>query len=56
MSACAGALRIRLEKPGFYVLLAEGREPKTADVPGAIRLMQATIALTLAASILALLL
>ncbi len=56
MSAGAGALCIRLEKPGFYVLQDEGREPGTADVPRAIRFMQATIALTLAASILALLL
>ncbi len=52
MAACAGALGIRLEKPGFYVLLAEGREPDTADVPRALRLMQITIALTLAASLL----
>jgi adenosylcobinamide-phosphate synthase len=54
MSACAGALGIRLDKPGFYVLLDEGREPDTSDVPRAIRFMEATIALTLAASIVAL--
>ncbi len=52
MAACAGALGIRLEKPGFYVLLEEGREPDTADVPRALRLMQITIALTLTASLL----
>jgi adenosylcobinamide-phosphate synthase len=52
MAACAGALGLRLEKAGFYVLLEEGREPDTADVPRALRLMQATIALTLAASLL----
>jgi len=50
MSACAGALGIRLDKPGFYVLLDEGREPDTSDVPRAIRFMEATIVLTLAAS------
>ncbi len=52
MSAFAGALGIRLEKPGFYVLLEEGREPCTSDVPRALRLMQVAIALTLAASLL----
>jgi adenosylcobinamide-phosphate synthase len=54
MSACAGALGIRLDKPGFYVLMDEGREPDTSDVPRAIRFMEATIALTLAASVMAL--
>jgi adenosylcobinamide-phosphate synthase len=54
MSACAGALGIRLDKPGFYVLMDEGREPDTSDVPRAIRFMGATIALTLAASVIAL--
>jgi len=52
MSACAGALNIRLEKPGFYVLLPEGKEPKASDVPRALRFMQVTIALTLAVSLL----
>jgi len=52
MAACAGSLGIRLEKPGFYVLLEEGREPGTSDVPRALMLMQVTIALTLAASLL----
>jgi adenosylcobinamide-phosphate synthase len=52
MAACAGALGIRLEKPGFYVLLEEGREPGTSDVPRALMFMQVTIALTLAASLL----
>lgn len=52
MSACAGALGVRLEKPGFYVLLDEGREPDTSDVPRAVRFMAATVALTLAAAIL----
>ncbi len=51
MSACAGALGIRLDKPGFYVLLDEGKEPDTSDIPRAVWFMEATIALTLAASI-----
>jgi adenosylcobinamide-phosphate synthase len=56
MSACAGALGIRLEKPGFYVLLEEGKEPDTTDVPRALSYMQAVIALTLAISMLILIL
>jgi adenosylcobinamide-phosphate synthase len=52
MSACAGALNVRLEKPGFYVLLPEGEEPKASDVPRALKFMQVTIALTIAASLL----
>jgi adenosylcobinamide-phosphate synthase len=55
MSACAGALGIRLEKPGYYVLLDEGREPDTSDVPRAVWFMAATTALTLATSAVALL-
>ncbi len=55
MAACAGALGVRLEKPGYYVLLADGREPDTSDVPRALRLMQAVIALTLAAALIILL-
>lgn len=52
MSAAAGALGIRLEKPGFYVLLAEGKEPETQDVPIAVRFVGATAALTLLVSAL----
>lgn len=55
MSACAGALGIRLEKPGYYVLLDEGREPDTSDVPRAVWFMAATTALTLAVSVIILL-
>lgn len=54
MSACAGALGIRLEKPGFYVLLDKGQEPKTADVQRAVRFIGITVALTVAASVLVL--
>jgi adenosylcobinamide-phosphate synthase len=52
MSAAAGALGIRLEKPGFYVLLDEGREPETQDIHLAVRLVGTTVAVTLFTSIL----
>jgi len=52
MAACAGALNIRLEKPGHYVLLEEGYEPQTSDVPRALSLMQTVIALTLTGALL----
>jgi adenosylcobinamide-phosphate synthase len=51
MSACAGALGVRLEKPGFYTLLDAGKEPQTSDIPKAIGFMKAAIGLTLAASL-----
>ncbi len=52
MAALAGALNIRLEKPGYYVLVEDGEEPETSDVPRALLLMQTAIALTLAAALL----
>ena len=52
MAASAGALGIRLEKPGYYVLLVNGKEPDTLDVPRALWLMQSAIALTLASALL----
>jgi adenosylcobinamide-phosphate synthase len=52
MSAAAGALNIRLEKPGFYVLFDEGKEPATQDVPTAVRFVEATTFLTILISIL----
>jgi adenosylcobinamide-phosphate synthase len=52
MAALAGALNIRLEKPGYYVLVEEGMEPQTSDVPRALQLMQTAIAITLAAALL----
>ena len=52
MAACAGALGLRLEKPGGYVLLDEGEEPRTRDVPRAIGLIQRAIFLILAAALL----
>ncbi len=51
MAACAGALGIRLEKTGYYVLVAEGEPASTSDVPRAIGLMQSTVAITLALSL-----
>jgi len=52
MAACGGALGLRLEKPGSYVLLDEGEEPQTSDVPLAIGLIQRAIFLILAAALL----
>jgi len=54
MAACAGALGLRLEKPGHYVLLEEGKDPQTSDVPSAVGLLQIAIALTLASAMLTL--
>jgi adenosylcobinamide-phosphate synthase len=56
MAACAGAIGVRLEKPGFYILFSEGKEPRTMDIPRAMLYMQSVIALTLAASMLILVL
>jgi len=52
MAALAGALHIRLEKPGYYVLEEDGNEPDTSDVPRALHLMQTAIAINLAAALL----
>jgi adenosylcobinamide-phosphate synthase len=56
MSATAGALGIHLEKPGFYVLMEEGREPETSDIRRAIAFIGIATTLTLAASSLILVL
>lgn len=56
MAACAGALGVRLEKPGFYVLLDEGKAPETSDIPRAVGFMKVVIALTVAACALVLIL
>lgn len=55
MSAMAGALGLRLEKPGYYVLYDKGREPQPSDVKVAAGLMARAIALTLVCSGLVLL-
>jgi adenosylcobinamide-phosphate synthase len=51
MSAAAGSLNLRLEKPGFYVLLARGKDPDTSDVPRAISLMISVLILTATAAL-----
>jgi adenosylcobinamide-phosphate synthase len=50
MSGIAGALGLRLEKPGYYVLYDKGREPEPSDVKMAVGFMARAIALTLAAA------
>lgn len=56
MSAFAASLGVRLEKPGFYILFEEGRDPDPSDLPRALGLMERAVALTLAAALLTLLL
>lgn len=51
MSAMAGALRVRLEKPGHYVL-GQGRWPDVADVRTSLRLLWIGTALSAAGSVL----
>jgi len=46
MAAFAGALGLRLDKRGVYVLNAAGRAPTPADLPRALRLAQRTFLLT----------
>lgn len=43
MSAFAGALGVRLDKRGVYVLNAGGREPTAADIPRALSLARRTV-------------
>ena len=38
MSAMAGALGVKLEKPGYYTLNHEARHPKPEDIPRGVRL------------------
>ncbi|OLV18454.1 adenosylcobinamide-phosphate synthase CbiB [Deinococcus marmoris] len=45
MSAFAGALGVRLDKRGVYVLNASGRVPEAADLPRALTLARRTFAL-----------
>ncbi len=56
MAAAAGALGIRLEKPGVYVVGEGGAEPSTRDLAPALRLVGTAIALTVTVSALVLLL
>lgn len=39
MAAAAGALGIRMEKPGVYTILDEGQEPESEDISSAISLI-----------------
>lgn len=55
MAAAAGALGIRLEKHGVYVVGEGGADPSTKDLVPALRLVGTAIALTLIASALLLL-
>jgi adenosylcobinamide-phosphate synthase len=55
MSAAAGAIGVRLEKPGFYVLFENGKDAETSDIPKAVRLIGWAFILTAAASMLLLL-
>jgi len=55
MSAIAGSLGVRLEKPGFYTLLERGKEAATSDIPDAVRLIGQASILVLALSSLILL-
>jgi len=52
MAAAAGALGIRLEKPGVYVVGEGGADPSTKDLAPALRLVGTAIGLTLIASAL----
>jgi adenosylcobinamide-phosphate synthase len=54
MSAVAGALGVRLDKPGYYVLLDEGSEPHKEDIARALWLVGTAMALTLVISLLVL--
>jgi len=54
MSAVAGALGVRLDKPGYYVLLNEGSEPKREDIGRALWLVGTAMALTLVISLVVL--
>lgn len=45
MSAFAGALGVRLDKRGVYVLNAGGRAAEAADIPRALRLARLTLGL-----------
>jgi adenosylcobinamide-phosphate synthase len=56
MAAAAGALGIRLEKPGVYVVGEGKTDPSTKDLAPALRLVRTAIALTVAGSALILLL
>ncbi|NYT01469.1 MAG: cobalamin biosynthesis protein CobD, partial [Methanosarcinales archaeon] len=47
MAAGAGALGVRLEKPGVYTIYDEGREPEPSDISRALGTMGGVILVTL---------
>jgi adenosylcobinamide-phosphate synthase len=47
MSACAGSIGVRLEKPGYYVLHDDGKEPDISDIRPALELIGLASALTI---------
>jgi adenosylcobinamide-phosphate synthase len=51
MSAAAGALGVRLDKPGYYVLMDEGAELRREDISRALWLIGTAMALTAAISV-----
>ncbi|MCJ7444187.1 MAG: cobalamin biosynthesis protein [Methanotrichaceae archaeon] len=55
MSACSGSLNVRLEKPGYYVLLEEGKEPQTSDIQRALEVIGLASALVIGTTTLVLL-
>lgn len=54
MSAAAGALGVRLDKPGYYVLMDEGAQPGYEDISRSLWLVGTTMALTILISMLVL--
>lgn len=56
MAAAAGALGTRMEKPGVYTILDDGREPESRDVSSAISLIGRAMALAALLSALLLIL
>jgi adenosylcobinamide-phosphate synthase len=47
MAAMAGALGVRLEKPGHHVLTPQGAAPTAADVGRSVRIARAATVLAL---------
>ncbi|MHC1630843.1 MAG: cobalamin biosynthesis protein [Methanotrichaceae archaeon] len=52
MAAAAGALGVKLEKPGIYTIQKKGTNPTTAHVPQALKFVGAATALTVVISAL----
>lgn len=52
MAAAAGALGTRMEKPGVYTILDDGRDPESEDIPAAISLIGRAMVLAAVVSVL----